>query len=268
LHKLKYFIIPVFIGIIFYSCEKQSDVVIDPVLHFPSITANYFTPQVFNSDTLSITLGASVQSDDPIQKVEVKLFGLFNNIIASVELKDNGVFPDTAAGDGKYTAILNYIFSCREVGLHKLEFIAVTQNGLSSNPIQNQIQIIQNPNAPPVVSDLIVMPDSVASNQGTFFIFQITAIDPNGSCDIARVFYTGFAPNGSPLTPRDLYDDGSCCLLPPFNTASGDSVANDSKFTRVFFGSTNQTGYFRYFLKAVDRSGDTSNILSDSILVY
>lgn len=251
-----------------YSCEKDDSSIIDPILHFPSITSTYYTPQVFNSDTLGIIAGATVESIDPVEKVEVKFYDLGNNVLATINLQDNGVFPDTAAGDGKYTGILNYIFTCRQVGFHKIEFLATSNAGLTSNPIQNQFQVVRIPNQPPVISNLLVTPDSIQSGEGTFFIFEVKALDPNGECDIASVFYTGFAPDGSSLTRRDLFDDGSCCILPPFNATSGDTTAGDSKFTRKFFGSTTQLGYFRYFIKAVDNSGDTSNVLTDSIYVY
>jgi hypothetical protein len=86
-----------------------------------------------------------------------------------------------------------------------------------------------------------------------FLIFMVSASDPNGSCDIGRVFYTGFAPNDTALTPQDLFDDGSCCPIPPFNSPSGDTTANDGKYTRKFFGGPTQIGYYRYFIRAVDR---------------
>lgn len=252
-----------------YSCEKESNDVIDPILHFPSITSKYYTPQQFNSDTLNIICGATVESVDQIEKVEVTFYDLRNNILVVAALQDNGVYPDTAAGDGKFTGIMNYVFTCREVGAHNIQFLATTTSGLTSNPTQDIVDVIRIPNQPPTVSGIIITPDSIQVNTDAFFIFMITATDPNGPCDIAKVFYTGFRPSGVPLTSSlELYDDGGCCLLPPFNSTSGDTTANDSKFTRKFFGSTSETGYYRYFIRAVDRSGDTSNVLTDSIYVY
>ncbi len=252
-----------------YSCEKDSIDIIDPILHFPSITSKYYTPQIINSDTVGIIAGATVVSEDPVEKVEFKFYDLGNNVLTVARLKDDGVYPDTTAGDEKYTGILNYVFDCRQVGAHKVEFLATNVSGLTSNPTQDNVNIIRFPNALPIASGIIISPDSIQVNNTSFFIFMITAIDPNGSCDIAKVFYTGFRPNGVPLTTSlELYDDGGCCILPPFNATSGDTTANDSKFTRKFFGSTTETGYYRYFLRAVDRSDDTSNILTDSIYVY
>ncbi|HWA05733.1 MAG TPA: choice-of-anchor X domain-containing protein [Ignavibacteria bacterium] len=269
MHKIKYFLIPVILGIFMYSCEKEDTSVIDPILHFPSITSNYYTPQLFNSDTIGIIAGATVESEDPVEKVEVKFFDLGNNVLASINLQDNGVYPDTTAGDGKYTGVLNYVFACRQVGIHKIEFLATNVSGLTSSPIQSDVQVIRSPNQPPVASGIVISPDSIQVNVESFFTFMITATDPNGPCDIAKVFYTGFRPSGVPLTTSlELFDDGSCCQIGTTGVTSGDTTANDSKFTRQTYGAPNETGYYKYYLRAVDRSGDTSNILSDSIYVY
>lgn len=251
-----------------YSCEKDSNVVIDPILYFPSITSSYYTPQVFNSDTVGIIAGATVESVDPVEKVEVKFYDFGNNVLKTAQLLDNGVYPDSTAGDRKYTGILNYIFDCRQVGSHKFEFLATNFSGLTSNPIQNSVSIIRSPNQPPVVSGIVILPDSNQVNDTSFFVFMITAIDPNGSCDLQKVFYTGFRPSGVPLSLVELYDDGSCCMIGTTGVVSGDTTQNDSKFTRRTFGAPTETGYYRYYIRAVDRSGDTSNILTDSIYVY
>lgn len=256
-------------GVIFYSCEKDSNDIIDPILHFPSITSKYYTPQIINSDTVGIIAGATVESEDPVDKVEFKFYDFGNNVLTIARLKDDGVYPDTTAGDGKYTGILNYVFDCRQVGDHKVEFLATNVSGLTSSPIQDNVNIIRFPNQPPVVSNIIITPDSIQVQTPSFFIFMITATDPNGQCDIAKVFYTGFRPNGVPLSNSlELYDDGSCCLIGTSGVTSGDTTSNDSKFTRKTFGQTTETGYYRYYIRAVDRSGDTSNVLTDSIYVY
>ena len=269
MHRLKYFIIPLILGIFIASCEKDDDSVIDPILTFPSILDQYITPVVLNSDTVNCIAGATVQSDDPLSSVTVKFFDLENTVLATANLHDDGVYPDTTSGDGKYTGIVNHVFLCRQVGSHKVEFLATNVSGLTSAPINQNISIIRNPNTPPVVSDIVIMPDSTQVNDTTFFIFMINASDPNGACDIQKVFYTGFRPNGIPLTTSlELFDDGSCCVIPPFSATSGDTTANDGKFTRKTFGPPNETGYYRYYIRAVDRSGDTSNVLADSIYVY
>jgi hypothetical protein len=268
LQKIKFYLIPLILGIIIYSCEKDDSSVVDPILNFPAILSHYITPVVLNSDTVSCLAGATVESIDPIGSVEVKFYDLKNNVLTIGLLHDNGVFPDTTAGDGKYTGYLTYVFPCREVGNHNVEFLATSTAGLTSAPITETVTIQRIPNDPPVISGLVIIPDSTQVNQEVFLIFMVSASDPNGYCDIGRVFYTGFSPSGTALTPVDLLDDGSCCPIPPFNASSGDTTALDGKFTRKLQGEPLVSGYYRYFIRAVDRSGDTSNILSDSIYVY
>ena len=269
MRKLKYFIIPLVLGIIFASCEKDDQSVIDPVLSFPSILSYYITPTTLNSDTVNCIAGVTVQSDEPLSSVTAKLYGFGDSVLVVADLKDNGVYPDTTAGDNKYTGVVYYNFFCRQVGIHKVEFIATNNSGLNSPVITDQIQITRIPNLPPVVSGIVITPDSTQQGQDAFFIFMIKATDPDGQCDIARVFYNGFRPNGVPLTNSlELYDDGSCCFIGNTGVTSGDTTANDTKFTRKTFGAPSETGYYKYFIKAVDRTGDTSNVLSDSIYVY
>lgn len=269
MRKLKYFIIPLVLGIFIASCEKDSNEVIDPVLSFPSISSYYITPTTLNSDTVNCIAGVTVQSDEPVSSVTAKLYGFGDSVIVVADLKDNGVYPDTTAGDNKYTGVVYYNFFCRQVGIHKVEFIAKNQSGLNSQVVQENLNIIRNPNLPPVVSGIVITPDSTQQGVDAFFIFMIKATDPDGQCDIARVFYNGFRPNGVPLnTSLELFDDGSCCLIGSTGVTSGDTTANDSKFTRKTFGAPTETGYYRYFIKAIDRTGDTSNVLSDSIYVY
>ncbi|MCX7878888.1 MAG: hypothetical protein N2510_09675, partial [Ignavibacteria bacterium] len=127
MQNIKYLIIPLICGIFILSCEKEDNTVVDPTLSFPFILSGYITPLILNSDTVNCYAGATVQSDEPVASVIVRFYDLRDNILATAELKDNGVFPDTIAGDGKYTGVVYYVFLCREVGRHRVEFLAVNQ---------------------------------------------------------------------------------------------------------------------------------------------
>ena len=260
--------IPVILGIIIISCEKEDNSVIDPVLNIPSISDPVFTPSSFDSDTINAVATVRVSSIDPIKQVSVTLINPKNEGQQAFLLRDDGVAPDLTAGDGIYSARVIFVQQCRLVGTWKAEYIAETVDGLLSNTEQRNFTVQNSNNLPPIVSELIIIPDSTQVNFERYFIFRIKAIDPNGSCDIRRVICTGFRPDNSALSPLDLYDDGDCCIIPPFNSTSGDTTANNSIFTRRTFGAPLLTGYYRYFLKAVDRSDDTSNVLADSIYVY
>lgn len=268
MHKLIYLIVPLVLGILIVSCEKDDPSVIDPILSFPQLLSTSLTPIQFDSDTVDAIATAEVSSQEPVKKVTATVLMPTDERMV-FELKDDGVSPDPTANDGFYTGNIFFVKTCRLVGDYSVEFIAENQSGLFSSTDTRYFSVSNTGNLPPVVSNIVITPDSNQSGQKTFFIFMITAVDPNGPCDISKVFYIGFRPNGVPLTTQlELLDDGSCCVLPPFSSTSGDTTANDSKFTRITFGGPTDIGYFRYYLRAIDRSGDTSNVLADSIYIY
>jgi len=267
LQYLKYAIIPIILGVILISCEKDDNSIIDPILKFPRIDSASFTPTSYNSDTINGIATAWVSSEDPVKQVSVTIYNPGGAPDGTFLLKDDGVSPDLTAGDGIYTGRIIHTI-CRYIGDWKCEFIAENESGLFSNTYNNTFVVINSSNHPPVISSLVIVPDSLSTQDSVFFIFTVRAVDQDGSCDIRKVFYRAFNPSNIEITPQELFDDGSCCPIPPFNTTSGDTTANDSWFTRKFFGRTTTLGYFRYYIRAVDRTGDTSNVLADSIYIY
>ncbi len=250
------------------SCEKDDPTVIDPVLNLPTISNTLISPSLIFSDSVKSVAVATVQSVDPIGTVTVTVTDP-NGLVRVFVLKDDGNLPDTVANDGKYSGYINFIMDCRLVGDYKSDFLAKTQPGLSSNIITQNFNIKNLDGLHPVISNLFVTPHDALRGQITPFIFRVNVTDPDGQCDILHVTYKGYYPLGQPLQNNyDLLDDGSCCLIPPFNSVSGDSVANDGTFTRLLAGAPDSLGYYKYFFYALDRSGDTSNILIDSIFVH
>ncbi|MGH2574725.1 MAG: hypothetical protein ACRDFC_03385, partial [Ignavibacteria bacterium] len=265
---LKYLTFVLLLSFLLISCEKEDSGIVDPILTFPSITNAFLYPSIFDTSAVNSVAVALVTSEESIQRVTAKVTNPDNNDIGTFELRDNGVLPaDTTAGDGRYSGIINFSMNCRIVGSYRVEFLAQNVSGLFSNNFISNFQVVNSQNSPPVISNLIIIPDSSRIGVNAFFIFQVTASDPDGNCDI-KVYYDGKRPDGSDLTRTFLFDDGSCCLLPPFNTVSGDTTANDGKYTRRTLGAPNQLGYYKYYLIAVDRTGDSSSVLSDSIYVY
>jgi hypothetical protein len=256
------------IAAFFASCEKEDNSVIDPVLHIPTVLGTSISPSVYDTSDVKGTAWAEVISEEPIQKATVTIKNRTNAEIGVFELKDDGVAPDTTAGDNKFTGYFNFsMSSCREVGIYHGDFTAQNISGIYSGSVSVPFNVINSNNHPPFISNLMIVPDSIHFGDSAYFIFVVTAIDPDGSCDIKDVHYDGFDPNNQPLTRRGLYDDGSCCIVENFGP-SGDTTANDSRFTRRLFGSPTLTGYYRYFIQAIDWSDSSSNVLSDSIYVY
>lgn len=244
------------------SCEKDDTSVVDPSLSFPSILSAYVTPNSFDTTIVNSVIGATVSSALPVSSVTARVLNPSNVLLATIELKDDGVAPDTTAGDGKYAAAMNFTQDCRLVGPYKVEIVALNTAGLSSNVYDAGFRVINTHNVPPVVSGFFVTPHDVTSGQGgTFIIFWTRANDLDGSCDINRVRVTGTKPDNNAITPFDLFDDGNLSV-------SGDTTASDEHFTRVAFGDPPQLGYFHYFVRAYDNTGDSSNVLTDSIFVH
>jgi hypothetical protein len=271
LHKTKYVLLIIFAGLLFSSCEKKDNSVIDPTLNFPSITSASIIPSTVDTTIVHSIAYAHVTSVDPIDNVTATVTGPAPGFPEEgiYTLKDDGIAPDSIANDGVFTGYINYTMSCRLLGAHKVVFLAKNISGIPSNNIIEFMQVTNTHNHPPVVSNLIITPKDITINTIVNLVFELTANDPDGPCNIKEVFYTGHDPRDSALTKRGLYDDGSCCLVEGTNFTSGDSVANDGIFTRRFPpASPTFLGYYVYHLRAVDYSNDTSNILTDSIYVH
>jgi hypothetical protein len=251
------------------SCEKDDSTVIDPVLNIPTISNPTLDPSLFNSDSVKSLATVQVSSVDPIGIVTVTVSDP-NGQLRSFELKDDGVAPDIIANDGKYSGYIDFVMTCRLVGDYKAEFVASTQKGLNSSVIDLTFHDENTNNHPPVISNIVAFPDSAQFNQPVNIGFMVTALDPDGQCDIRRVFYTAVAPDGANLTEQDLFDDGSCCPIGNF-PPSGDTTANDNKYTRIFLNvipNVHGVGNYVYSLHAIDRTGDSSNVLTHTIRVY
>jgi hypothetical protein len=265
----KYLALIIVIAVLFASCEKDDTSVVDPTKSFPKIFRVLITPSVYDTSDINGTAWAEVTSDEAIASVTVTVKNPLNTEIGIFNLRDDGVAPDTTPGDGRYTGYFTFSMQCRIVGdNYKGEFIAKNVSGLTSSIITQNFSVINSNNHPPLISNLIIMPDSTMYPDTAVFIFKVSVSDIEGLCDISDVHYDGTNPNGGQLTRQFLFDDGSCCPIPPFNSTSGDSIAGDGIYTRIFEGNPTLLGYYVYHIKAVDRSDVESNILSDSIYVY
>ena len=265
MRNIKYYYLVLILSVFFTSCEKTDNTVIDPTLTFPAITSAFVNPASINSITINTIAVAVITSDEQLSSVKATITDPTGADIMSVDLKDDGVAPDTTAGDKHFTGLINRTPDCRLVGNYRVTFLAQNMSGLSSNTLIVNFSVTNTNNHPPVISNLVAYPDS-AHNGPINLGLMVTATDPDGPCDIQRVFYTGVAPDGFILNQQDLFDDGSCCNIGQF-APSGDTTANDGKYTRIFIGGTptHGNGNYIYTIHAVDRSGDSSNVLSHTI---
>jgi len=244
-----------------YSCEKDDNSVIDPVLNFPVIDSVFITPATIDSSRINISLNAKVTSVDPVSSVKAKIFDPDNNQLIEVSLSQNGDY---------YTYNLDYNLSCYLVGNYKVEFTAVSSANINSNLVTGNFVVTNSRNQRPVIS-LIYAPDSLQRPSGTPpdtirpAFLKLNVFDPDGICDIDWARFNSINPSGIPSSsnPFTMYDNGD--LNPPYS----DTVGNDGKYSLtiyIFPGNTYGNYSFKFFAK--DRSGLTSDTLLKLINVY
>lgn len=274
----KYLALIIVIAALFASCEKDDTSVIDPVKTFPKILGTLITPSSYDTSSINGIAWAEVTSDELVTKVQVTVKDPQNSQNGVFILHDDGVAPDTAAGDGKYAGYISFTLQCYLIGTYKGEFVAYNVSGLNSSLISENFTVTNSHSLPPVLSN-IVAPDSLLRPSGIgadtvrFASLEVTAADPDGQCDIKSdgVFFNSFKPNGDPSTgnPFTMYDDGN-------TPAHCDNVADDGKFSLCIRLVNNPNGPFPppdlgpYIFKfnARDRSDILSDTLFHTIYVY
>lgn len=212
-----------------------------------------FTNSAFPNITFYTSVNVNLNEGAPLDYVRCSITDPSGNSIASVQLFDNGTFPDTTSGDGKYSAIVSPTVSCLLVGNYTLEYLALNTSGLFSNQILSDIFVVNSDNQPPVISGTN-LPDSVSRplpGDSTLLKISVNVIDPDGICDLREVTFITVRPNGVTLPPIPMSDNGN-----------GEFV-----FSNYVSFSSDPTsyGYFKYTFTARDRSNALSNPVIDSI---
>jgi len=116
-------------------------------------------------------------------------------------------------------------------------------------------------NLPPVISD-VGLPASV--NRGDSFLISVKVSDPNGLSDLYQVYFKLYRPDGSTVDPGNglsyfiMFDDGT----------RGDQTAGDGIYSlQNSFGSTAQTGTWKFEFQAKDYGGKLSNVITQNLTV-
>lgn len=124
-------------------------------------------------------------------------------------------------------------------------------------------------NLPPEISNTLIDPDTVVVTDTTIIFTSVEVVDSNGANDIDEVYFKVYRPDGSSNNNKFyLYDDGSCCPIPPLNVESGDLVAGDGIFSlTIQVDQSNPKGTYRFEFQAKDRSDSLSNIINHFVLI-
>jgi len=261
------------LGLVFTSCEKKDDSVIDPSYKSPILSNPYRSKDtVFTTSSapiINFTASVMVNADGggDIKSVTCKVFSPDNIQLASYTMKDDGTMPDSTSGDGRYTCTVDITnISCLLVGQYSIQLLAENSAGLTSNMIITSFPVVMTNNQAPIVWGLS-SPDSIAipTTGANVRTLSINALDSNGFCDIRRVFFNSYRPDssitgGSPFT---MYDDGNIL-------EHGDTTAGDGKFSLIIqvLSTQTTTGWYTFKYQAEDKSGLLSSQVIGRINIY
>lgn len=246
-------------GVIFLSCEKESDNVIDPSYISPMISDLYKSKDSvlttsFNPDIdLNVSVFVSSNGGSSIQEVACKVFYPDNNGQLFFVMKDDGIQPDSVAGDGRYSCNVKFTsITCLLVGQYTFTVYALNTDDLISNQINSAFFVINTQNFPPVITNTD-LPDSVVRPvTGQFDLtIKATVIDTNGECDINEVYFDAYRPNGLYMGRVPMSNAGN-------NIYSYSNIVLPS-------GGDSSYGYFKYLFQATDNSNAQSIVVADSI---
>lgn len=248
-----------FSAIVFYSCEKDSDAVVDPNYISPFVSDLYKSTDTISTNSINpiiafnISAKAVSNGGSNISSVQCNIYTPDDNLLATFEMLDNGTAPDSVSGDLRYSASISITgISCLQIGQYKISISAVNSDGLKSNLITSHFTVINPTNQPPYIYRLDV-PDSVVRPVSGQFTIELKAYanDTNGVCDVDAIYFNAYRPNGV-FIGRFLMNE----------IASG-----TFNYTNYVTPSTSDSsyGYFKYFFQAQDKSGALSTFAKDSI---
>jgi hypothetical protein len=157
----------------------------------------------------------------------------------------------------------------KQIGNYSVQIQATDRSNQKSNIIFQQVALKNTANEPPVLSSL-VLPDSAIIPTGqdsTIVKIVVMASDSQGRGDIVSVTGTLKLPDGSLYLNFSLYDDGGVVARPPFNITSGDSAANDGRFTIRLVFVKKTVGNYMLQLQAKDLAQALSNVVTKTFYV-
>lgn len=261
------------VSIFFSSCEKKDDSVLDPSYKSPLLSNPYKSKDtVFTTSSapvINLVSSVLVNPNDggDIKSVTCKVYAPDNTLLGTYSMKDDGSTPDTVSGDSRYSCEINITnISCLLVGQYSIQLIAENTSGLVSNQINSSFPVVLSNNQAPIVWGLI-SPDSIAipSSGMNITTLSVNVLDSNGYCDIKRVFFNSYRPDGTITggSPFKMYDDGDI-------VNHGDTTAGDGKFSLIIRIESTQTtvGWFTFKYQSEDNSGLLSNQVIGRIYIY
>lgn len=262
----------IFLFIVFVSCDKIPDKIIDsPADDFHITDLNVPENLVLIPSEGKVSLSFNIQVDNPsaISKVFTDIYLKENQeqVFSDLALYDNGDknnSGDLKANDGIYSTKVLFD-TTQNSGEYYIDFFVETINSSVKKVAVRKFNYDNGENnLPPVISSLSI-PDSI--DRGVSFIFTVRASDPNGLSQIKKVYFQLFRPDGTQVLGANndpnilMVDDGNFDVF-------GDLIANDGIFSfKNSFATTAQTGKWVFRFRAQDLSNALSNEIVHEMLV-
>ena len=252
--------------IIFWGCSKDFDEVIDaPIENYQvkSITGvkKYIDLKTPGDSLLNLRVTLTPESN--VRKVYYDVKASDNSFVNSSPVEmlhtGNNVFESEFILK-RENPIGNYSIIFSVTGINN----ETKQVGVANFYFNNG-----QDNVAPVIFNALIEPDTLVVNDTTLIQTSVQVADSNGLNDIQNVFFIVTRPDGTSNNLEvNLFDDGSCCPLPPFNQVSGDAEAGDGIFSLIIqVDQTNQKGIYHFRFQARDQSNALSNIIDYEVLI-
>jgi hypothetical protein len=269
------------------GCDQRSDSVIDPSGRQPNLVSVVVTTPIFNTDTILVH-GQKSSTDQLILTVRfratigvpatsVRAFHYVVTNAASGEQVTSGdiILPDMERWQLELItnpSALSKSFPLpiqrTDVGTYSIAISAIDVSGLESSVFISSVNVVRL-NHPPQISSLDAPDTLLLPSQGSVVLMLALQVsDQDGPADIRTVRFTSILPDGKPSSsgPIEMFDDGSRIDLGGYT--SGDDVAGNGMYSRIVqLRSTAATGTYTFSFVAIDRSSDTSNVITHTILV-
>ncbi len=280
--KIRFIVFSILVGmgILFSSCEKKEDTLVDTSYATPYLSLVSFNHSVLNLNTDNT--GSVQQIDSVTYRITILFHG--NAVVNASEMPAQGVvtafkpnetspfaqfsffLQPTGSDSFQFSSPITFTIKNTDVGTMEFQFSITTVSGSSSNLVQQSLLIQRNVNHPPEILN-VTMPDTVVLPAHDSLLITITAkvSDPDGPGDIAEVFF--YSLNSTdPQQKFEMYDDGGRVFPNDGDVTAGDGIYTiiikivDSPIVR-------QVGTFHFEFHAVDKEGASATPITKSITI-
>jgi len=248
---------------VFWGCETSDLGTVDSAGLPPYADAAAVRPDTVKLRTLTPTNGvyaitalaqvrvAATEQGKDVTGATVTIYAPGSaNEVTTATLRDDGVSPDTTAGDLRFTGTVRFSATITQAGAYRARFVLTGAAGLESNLLERVLFVDRDNNAPVIAS--IIAPDTVDLSSDTLKIgMAARAIDADGPTDVKEVYFRSL-DSSDPNNKFYLLDNG--------DVRNGDAVKGDSLYSIIIVLPPNPAlkKTYRFAFQAADTYGDTS----------